>query len=59
VHPLFLAPGRHSTRDIPTRAQRAAARHPDLRVRVGAPLGAHPGIVDAILDRVREAHSND
>ena len=54
IHPYFLGPGRHSTCDIPRMAEEAAARHPELRVRVTAPLGVHPGIVDAILDRLRE-----
>ena len=55
VHPYFLAPGRHSSRDIPARAERAASRPPGLRVRVGEPLGVHDGVVEAVLARVREA----
>jgi sirohydrochlorin ferrochelatase len=55
VHPYFLAPGRHSSRDIPALAERAASRHPGLRVRVGKPLGVHDGVVEAVLARVREA----
>lgn len=55
VHPYFLAPGRHSSRDIPAMAERAAARHPELRVRVAEPLGVHEGLVEAVLDRIREA----
>lgn len=52
VHPYFLAPGRHSTGDIPRLAAAAAARHAGVSVRVTDPLGVHPGIVDAVLDRV-------
>ena len=55
VHPYFLAPGRHSSRDIPALAERSASRHPGLRVRVGKPLGVHDGVVEAVLARVREA----
>ena len=55
VVPYFLAPGQHGVRDIPTLAAQSAARHPDLRVRVAEPLGLHPGLVAALLDRVREA----
>ena len=55
VHPYFLAPGRHSSRDIPALAERAASRHPGLRVRVGEPLGVHDGVVEAVLARIREA----
>jgi sirohydrochlorin ferrochelatase len=57
VHPFFLGPGRHTTDDIPELVAEAAARHPDLRVRVSAPLGEHPALVDAILARVGEVES--
>ncbi len=52
VLPYFLAPGRHSTGDIPRMAREAEARHPELTVRVHAPLGVHPGLVDALLSRL-------
>lgn len=52
VHPYFLAPGRHSTRDVPVLARAAARRHRGVRVRVTPPLGAHDGIVDVVLDRI-------
>lgn len=52
VHPYFLAPGRHSTRDVPALARAAARRHRGVRVRVTAPLGAHDGLVDVVLDRI-------
>jgi sirohydrochlorin ferrochelatase len=55
VHPYFLAPGAHATRDVPAQAAAAAARHPGVTVRVSPPLGAHEGIVDAILARLAEA----
>jgi sirohydrochlorin ferrochelatase len=55
VHPYFLAPGRHSSRDIPALAARAAARHPGLSVRVGEPLGVHEGVLETVLARIREA----
>ena len=54
LHPYFLAPGRHSRDDIPRLAAEAAARHPGVTVRVTPPLGLHPGLVDAVLDRVSE-----
>ena len=52
VQPFFLAPGRHSARDIPALAAAAAERHVGVSIRVGEPLGAHPALVDAVLDRV-------
>lgn len=54
VHPYFLAPGDHVTRDIPARVAAAARRHPGVAIRVSAPLGVHEALVDAILDRVEE-----
>ena len=49
VHPFFLTPGRHAARDVPRAVEAAAAAHPGLRVRVGAPFGSATGVVDLIL----------
>lgn len=57
VHPYFLAPGSHASDDVPKLARDAAARHPGVRVRVSEPLGVHPGLVDALLDRVDAAQA--
>lgn len=54
VLPYFLGPGRHATQDVPRLARAAAKRH-GLRVRVAEPLGLHPGLVDALVTRVRRA----
>jgi sirohydrochlorin ferrochelatase len=54
VCPYFLAPGSHSTDDIPRLARAAAARHPGLAVRVSEPLGAHPKLAELVLLRVAE-----
>lgn len=54
VHPYFLAPGRHASRDIPRLAKDAAARHPGVEISVTPPLGVHDGIVDAVLERLSE-----
>ena len=55
VHPFFLGPGRHSAVDIPEQVAAAGSRHPGLRFRISEPLGLHPGIIDAILDRIGSA----
>jgi sirohydrochlorin ferrochelatase len=55
VVPYFLAPGRHATSDVPRLARAAAVKHVDVRVRVAAALGVHPGLVDAVCDRVAGA----
>lgn len=49
--PLLLGRGYHVKRDLPAAAARAAR----LRVRVAAPLGPHPLLVEALRDRLREA----
>jgi sirohydrochlorin ferrochelatase len=54
VHPYLLAPGRHSTRDIPSLAADAARRHPGVDVRVSDPLGVHEKLVDVVLERVAD-----
>lgn len=55
VHPYFLAPGRHSTVDIPRMAAEAAARFPGTTFSVTDPLGLDPRIVDVVLLRIEEA----
>ncbi len=52
VHPYFLVPGRHSTRDIPTLVREATRRHPGVAVRVSEPLGVHDALLDVVLERV-------
>jgi sirohydrochlorin ferrochelatase len=51
IHPYFLAPGRHSTLDIPNMVKDAAKQYPLVSYRVTEPLGIHPKIIDVILER--------
>ena len=55
VMPYMLAPGRHSTDDIPRMALEAAERHEGVRVRVSEPLGADSRLPEIILTRVEAA----
>ena len=55
VHPFFLAPGRHSTVDIPRMSAEAAAAFPGLTYRVTPPLGPDPRVIDVVLQRVLDA----
>jgi sirohydrochlorin ferrochelatase len=57
VHPWFLVPGSHTTHDIPRLVRKAAGRHPGVDVRITDPLGAHPGIAEVILERIRDARA--
>ena len=55
VMPYMLAPGRHSTDDIPRMALEAAELHEGVRVRVSEPLGADSRLAEIILTRVEAA----
>ena len=55
VHPYFLAPGRHTSEDIPRQVAEASARHPELEVRLSPPLGIHDKLVDVVLERVHQS----
>jgi len=54
VLPWFLAPGRHTSEDLPRLVAASAARHPGLRVAIAPPLGSHPALLEAALDCVAE-----
>ena len=54
VHPYFLAPGRHSTRDIPHLVQDAMASHPGVEARITEPLGLDEQLVDVVVRRIDE-----
>lgn len=55
VHPYFLAPGRHSTTDIPSMVEEAATDFPDVGYTVTEPLGLDPRMSEVALRRIREA----
>lgn len=52
VHPYFLAPGKHSTTDIPKMVADAAAKHPNVRFHVTQPLGLDEKIAQLIVQRI-------
>jgi len=51
VQPLFLAPGRHATRDIPALLDAARQRHPGVQFLLGEVLGADPLIIQLLAQR--------
>ncbi|MCZ6778011.1 MAG: sirohydrochlorin cobaltochelatase [Acidobacteria bacterium] len=55
VHPYFLGPGNHSTKDIPRLVEEAAHRHSGLRTVITEPLGLHPKLVEVVLERIESA----
>ena len=55
IHPYFLAPGRHSTEDIPRMAQEVAQQFPELSYRVTQALGVDPRMAEISLLRIQES----
>ncbi len=51
VVPYFLAPGRHSRRDIPELVAQAGTAHPHVLFVVAEPLGPHPLLAELVLLR--------
>ncbi|MCK5709366.1 MAG: hypothetical protein KAI07_02400 [Deltaproteobacteria bacterium] len=58
VHPYFLAPGRHSTQDIPNLVKDAAMKHPGVSYHVTEPLGIQENIIEVILERAGNKNKN-
>lgn len=55
VHPYFLAPGRHSTSDIPRMADEAAQAFPGVDYCVTEPLGLDERMMAVVQRRIHEA----
>lgn len=54
VHPYFLSPGRHTRGDLPREVREVASRHPSVGYRITEPLSAHPLVIEASIERIRE-----
>ena len=59
VHPYFLAPGRHSTSDIPGMVAALAPHYPRIYFRVTEPLGVDSIMAQLMHRRVMEALARD
>ncbi len=57
AHPFMLAPGRHVSEDLPRLVAEAAAPYPAVTFVLAAPLGGHPAVVDAVIERCQAALS--
>ena len=55
THPFMLAPGRHVTEDLPRLVAEAAEMHEGVAFAIAAPLGSHPGVIDAVIERCQSA----
>jgi sirohydrochlorin ferrochelatase len=59
VHPYFLAPGRHSTTDIPRMTAEAAAPFPGVRFHITQPLGLDERIVQLMMQRIEHCVAHE
>ncbi len=55
VHPYFLAPGRHSTGDIPAMVAEMATAYPEVTFHVSEPLGVAPELAEIMQRRILDA----
>jgi uroporphyrin-III C-methyltransferase len=55
VHPYFLSPGRHTRGDIPVEVREAADLFPSVGYNITEPLCAHRLVIQASVERIREA----
>lgn len=55
VIPYFLTLGTHLQRDLPRLVHEVSRRHENIDMRMTAPLDGHPALLDALLDRAKQA----
>ncbi len=55
VVPYFLTLGTHMQRDLPRLAREASRANGDIEMQITSPLDGHPALVQALLDRAKEA----
>lgn len=55
VLPYFLTLGIHLKRDLPEMVAAVERELPGVRIRVAPPLDGHPGLMEVLLDRARQA----
>jgi len=55
ILPYFLTLGLHMERDLPALVRSISNQHNGLEIDVAPPLDGHPGLVQALLDRARQA----
>jgi sirohydrochlorin ferrochelatase len=57
VIPYFLTLGRHVEEDLPRIVKEISLEHAELQIEVTPPLDGHPALLEALLDRAREARA--
>jgi sirohydrochlorin ferrochelatase len=54
VIPLLLLSAVHAKQDIPNELSRLQSLYPEILITYGTPIGANPGILHIILDKIKE-----
>ncbi len=57
VIPYFLTLGTHLQRDLPRLVENVSRTHQDIEMEVTSPLDGHPALIEALLDRARQAQA--
>ena len=57
IIPYFLTLGMHLERDLPRIVERISNNLSQLEISVSPPLDGHPGLLQVLMDRAREALS--
>jgi sirohydrochlorin ferrochelatase len=55
IIPYFLTLGLHLERDLPQLVAGIRTAHPGIDIKVTAPLEGHPGLLNVLLDRWKQA----
>ena len=55
IIPYFLTLGLHLERDLPVLVAQIRTAHPGVDIKVTPPLEGHPGLLDVLLDRWKQA----
>lgn len=58
LHPYFLSPGMHVTKDIPGMIREAEQAYPGVEFVYTEPLGIHTKVVQVMMERIKAAHVN-
>ena len=58
VHPYFLSPGRHTRGDLPREVGAVAHGFPGVSYQITKPLSAHPLVIEASIERIRETEEH-
>ena len=53
--PHFLSAGVHVQRDLTAARKRLTARFPAVAFALAEPIGAHPSLLDALIERAKQA----